>query len=225
MTVFRDIHVLKKWWQRILVTVVVFMLKLYWSTLRVKLTVECQKVVDEIRGPAIFVFWHNNLFLAYRLSRLLKKKYDMYALVSPSRDGAWLTELFDRLGIRTIRGSSKRNGLPALSNIFDKLSEGAFVAITPDGPRGPAYEFKKGTAMIAKATRANLVLVALKYSHYFVLPTWDKFKISLPFSKIYVDTKTFISETFANLTVREFSMVLENELTDLQRKLDPKDCF
>ncbi|MDR1173250.1 MAG: DUF374 domain-containing protein [Puniceicoccales bacterium] len=218
MTVRRDTHVLKKWWQRILAPIVVFILRLYWSTLGVKLTAECQKVVDTIQGPTVFAFWHNNLFAAYKLYRLLKKRHGVYALVSPSRDGAWLAEMFSRLGLETIRGSSNRNGLFAMDNISEKLTEGAFVAITPDGPRGPACKFKRGTAMVAKAAKANLVLVAVKYSHYFTLPTWDRFKVPYPFSKICVDSKTFPHGTFEDLTVRELSTTLEDELSNLQQK-------
>ncbi|MDR2603551.1 MAG: DUF374 domain-containing protein [Puniceicoccales bacterium] len=222
MTVRRDTHELKKWWQRILVSIVVFILRLYWSTLSIKLTAECQKVVDEVQGPTVFAFWHNNLFAAYKLYRLLQKKPSMYALVSPSRDGAWLAEMFGRLGIQSIRGSSNRNGLSAMDNIFKKLAEGAFVAITPDGPRGPICKFKRGTAMVTKATKTNLALVAVKYNHYFTLPTWDRFKVPYPFSKICVDTKTFPCETFEDLTVRELSTVLEDELISLQQKIDSR---
>jgi lysophospholipid acyltransferase (LPLAT)-like uncharacterized protein len=107
-----------------------------------------------------------------------------------------------------------------MDNIFEKLAEGAFVAITPDGPRGPVCKFKRGTAMVAKATKTNLVLVAMKYRHYFTLPTWDRFKIPYPFSKIYVDSKTFPCGTFANLTVKELSTALEDELISLQQKID-----
>ncbi|MDR0742244.1 MAG: DUF374 domain-containing protein [Puniceicoccales bacterium] len=220
MIVRRDTHELKKWWQRILVSVVVFILRLYWSTLRIKLTTECQKVIDEAQGATVFALWHNNLFIAYKLRRLLKKKHSMYALVSPSRDGAWLAEMFSRLGIGTIRGSSNRNGLSAIDNILEKLAEGAFVAITPDGPRGPVCKFKRGTAMVTKAIKTNLVLVAVKYNHYFTLPTWDGFKIPCPFSKICADIKMFPSGTFENLTVKELSTVLENELIGLQQKID-----
>ncbi|MDR1528616.1 MAG: DUF374 domain-containing protein [Puniceicoccales bacterium] len=222
MTVHRDTHVLKKWWQRILVPIVVSMLRLYWSTLAIKLTVECQKVVDEIQGPTVFALWHNNFFAAYKLCRLFKKKHSMYALVSPSRDGAWLAEIFSRLGIQTVRGSSNRNGLFAMDNISEKLAEGAFVAITPDGPRGPFCKFKRGTAMLAKAVKTNLVLVAVKYSHYFTLSTWDRFKVPYPFSKICVDAKTFPHGTFEDLTIKELSAVLENELVDLQQKIDSR---
>ncbi|MDR2432732.1 MAG: DUF374 domain-containing protein [Puniceicoccales bacterium] len=222
MIVRRDTHVLKRWWQRILVSIVVFILRLYWSTLGIKLSAECRKMLDEVQGPTVFAFWHNNFFAAYRLYRLLRKKHSTYALVSPSRDGAWLAEIFSRLGIRTIRGSSNRNGLFAMDNISEKLTEGAFVAITPDGPRGPVCKFKRGTAMVTKTTKTNLVLVAMKYSHYFALPTWDRFKIPYPFSKICVDSKTFLCETFENLTVKEFSTVLEDELISLQQKIDSR---
>jgi lysophospholipid acyltransferase (LPLAT)-like uncharacterized protein len=107
-----------------------------------------------------------------------------------------------------------------MNNISKKLMEGAFVAITPDGPRGPVYKFKRGTAMVAKATKTNLVLVAIKYNHYFTLPTWDRFKIPYPFSKIRVDSKTFPCGTFEDLTAKELSTVLEDELTGLQQKID-----
>jgi lysophospholipid acyltransferase (LPLAT)-like uncharacterized protein len=109
-----------------------------------------------------------------------------------------------------------------MDNISEKLMEGAFVAITPDGPRGPVYKFKRGTAMVAKATKTNLVLIAMKYSHYFTLPTWDRFKIPYPFSKICVDSKTFPYENFENLTVKELSTVLEDELINLQQKVDSR---
>jgi lysophospholipid acyltransferase (LPLAT)-like uncharacterized protein len=225
MIVRCNTHVLKEWWQRVLASIVVFILKLYWSTLGIKLTGECQKVVDETQEPTIFAFWHNNFFVAYKLCRLLKETHNMYALVSPSRDGAWLAEIFSRLNIQTIRGSSNRNGLSAVKNMSEKLAKGAFVALTPDGPRGPVYKFKKGTAMIAKATKTNLVLIAIKYSHYFILPTWDKFKIPYPFSKICVDTKTFFYETFEDLGTKELSKKLEDELISLQHKIDSRNCI
>jgi lysophospholipid acyltransferase (LPLAT)-like uncharacterized protein len=221
MTKVYKVQTLKKWWQRVIVAIIVAILKLYWATLKIKQSDDVKQMLRTLKTKTIFSFWHNNLFVAYALKKLLEGK-NVYGLVSPSRDGAWLSEIFHSLGIETIRGSSKRNGLSAIGNMIEKLSSGTFVAITPDGPRGPKYKFKVGTAMIAKKAKADVVIVAAKYKYYFTLPTWDKFKVPLPFSKIYVKCKAFRYEEFEHLPTAKLSNMFEKQLNELQTITDGK---
>jgi lysophospholipid acyltransferase (LPLAT)-like uncharacterized protein len=215
MAHFIQIQTLKRWWQRALVMIIATTLRLYWCTLRVRLSSEGRQIANSIAKGTIFAFWHSNLFAAYILKKLLKKMR-ICGLVSPSRDGAWLTEIFGTLGIETIRGSSKRRGLSAVGDMVKELGNGASVAITPDGPRGPAYEFKIGTAMTAKKAMADVVLVALKYDCFFTLPTWDKFRIPLPFSKVHVHGKMFRFEDFEHMAAEDLTALLERDLNALQ---------
>ncbi|MDR1413480.1 MAG: DUF374 domain-containing protein [Puniceicoccales bacterium] len=219
MTNFHKIQTLKKWWQQAVVAIGVMLLKLYWSTLRIRLSDAAKQTLCSLEKRAIFAFWHSNLFVAYALKKTLGKK-NVYGLVSPSRDGAWLTEIFHTLGIDIIRGSSSRNGLSAISSMTEKLLGGAFVAITPDGPRGPKHKFKIGTAMIAKQAKADVVIVATKYNHFFTLSTWDRFKVPLPFSGICVNSKTFYHKDFEHLSTMELSKTFEKGLNDLQTITD-----
>ncbi|MDR1595800.1 MAG: DUF374 domain-containing protein [Puniceicoccales bacterium] len=208
------IQTLGKWWQRVLVHIVVVLLKAYWATFRIVLSDEAKRATRAVRGGTIFAFWHENLFAAYSLKNLVSGA-DMYGLVSPSRDGAWLAGIFDKLAIKTIRGSSKRGGLSAIDVMVQKLAEGASIAITPDGPRGPRHKFKNGTAMTAKRANADIILVAVKYSSFFTLPTWDKFKVPFPFAKICVDCKTFPHESFKDIHTAELTTALGKCLNTL----------
>ncbi|MDR1433123.1 MAG: DUF374 domain-containing protein [Puniceicoccales bacterium] len=218
MSHFIRIQTLKKWWQRTLVAIIAAALRLYWMTLRVSLSDEGHQITNSIESGTIFVFWHSNLFAAYTLKKFLKKKR-ICGLVSPSRDGAWLAEIFNALGIETIRGSSKRRGLSAIGDMVRELGDNTSIAITPDGPRGPACKFKIGTAMTAKKAKADVVVVALKYGHFFTLPTWDKFKVPLPFSRVRVRVEMFRFKDFERTTAEELTTLLEKQLNGMQAKI------
>jgi lysophospholipid acyltransferase (LPLAT)-like uncharacterized protein len=214
------VQTLKKWWQRLLVVIFVWFLKLYWSTLRIRISLKTKKTIDLIEAPAIFAFWHSNLFVAYPLKKTLTQSPMIYGLVSPSRDGAWLAEIFRLLNVVAIRGSSKRGGIAAIADMSAKLTEGAFVAITPDGPRGPVHKFKPGIAMLAKQSNADVALVATKYNRHTTLSTWDRFKIPFPFSKVDVNVRVFPNEDFCNLSPEAVTGMLEKELNSMTSELE-----
>ena len=60
------------------------------------------------------------------------------------------------------------------------------IAITPDGPRGPRYHLHPGAIKLAQLTGAPIVPIQLDCSHRFTFPTWDRFQLPLPFSRIRV---------------------------------------
>jgi lysophospholipid acyltransferase (LPLAT)-like uncharacterized protein len=150
---------------------------------------------------------------------MFRKKIQIYGLVSPSSDGAWLAEILGAIGIKAIRGSSKRNGISAISTIVQKLREGACVTITPDGPRGPINKFKNGAAMVAQRAESNVVAFAFGYGCHISLSTWDRFKIPLPFSRIRVGGKMLHFSDFASLPTKKITEMFEAEMELLQSKL------
>lgn len=214
------IQVLKKRWQMVFGTVLVFLLKLYSKTLFVrpsKLACEWKK---QSQKPAIFAFWHDNLLSIYKIKKLLPKSSKIAGLVSPSRDGAWLSYLFSKVGIDSVRGSSKRRGLSAISIMTDKLKNGSFIAITPDGPRGPSHVFKNGVAMTAQSAQCDVVLIAIHPSLYFTIPSWDKLKVPVPFSKIYTDIVTISFSEIKDLETVSITNLLQEKLLRLQKNLE-----
>jgi len=66
------------------------------------------------------------------------------------------------------------------------LASGRDVVITPDGPRGPAYELGPGIIFLAQKSGAAVVPMSLEYSRCWRLESWDRFIVPRPFAKVRV---------------------------------------
>jgi lysophospholipid acyltransferase (LPLAT)-like uncharacterized protein len=108
------------------------------------------------------------------------------ALISASRDGDLLADAVQRFGYDVIRGSSSRLGASAILQLTQVLASGGDVVITPDGPRGPAYELGPGIIFLAQKSGAPVVPVNLEYSRCWRLGSWDRFIVPQPFAKVRV---------------------------------------
>jgi lysophospholipid acyltransferase (LPLAT)-like uncharacterized protein len=91
-----------------------------------------------------------------------------------------------RFGFDVVRGSSSRMGATALLELSEILASGRDVLLTPDGPRGPAYELGPGVIFLAQKTRAPVVPINMEYSSCWRVKSWDRFIIPRPFSKVRV---------------------------------------
>jgi hypothetical protein len=60
------------------------------------------------------------------------------------------------------------------------------VVITPDGPRGPAYELGPGIIFLAQKTGAPVVPVDMEYSSCWRIKSWDRFIVPRLFAKVRV---------------------------------------
>jgi len=97
-----------------------------------------------------------------------------------------LTDAIHRFGYDVIRGSSSRLGASAILQLTQMLASGRDVVITPDGPRGPAYELGPGIVFLAQKSGATVLPMNLEYSGSWRLGSWDRFIIPKPFSKVRV---------------------------------------
>lgn len=139
-----------------------------------------------VEGNYIAALWHNRLLL---ISFVLKKFFPQRpgaGLISASRDGDMIADVTRRFGFDVVRGSSSRMGASALLELSEVLASGRDVLITPDGPRGPAYELGPGIIFLAQKTGAPVVPVNMEYSSCWRVKSWDRFIIPQPFSKVRV---------------------------------------
>lgn len=203
-------------WRKFLLYPFVLFLKIFALTVRIKLSDRMFEFLNTHKNSAIIAFWHQNLFLIWKINKMLQTTLPMYGLVSPSSDGAWLSAFFDLFNIKSVRGSSGRRGTSALHELQLKLQEGANVAITPDGPRGPVKKFKPGVPALALRSKTNIVLLSIKHSSFWKLNTWDKFIIPKPFSTLTIDCKKLLYKDFQSLSILELKSMLERELQALQ---------
>jgi len=107
----------------------------------------------------------------------------MHMLISAHRDGRIIADAVSYFGIQTIAGSTRRGGSAALRTMLKKLKEGDCVAITPDGPRGPAMSVSIGIVNTARLAEVPVVPITYATSRRRILPSWDDFHVALPFGR------------------------------------------
>ena len=104
----------------------------------------------------ILTFWHAHLLLMLHAGY----RKPIAALVSQSKDGEIIARVFDRYGVESARGSSTRGGAAGLRDMVRRAREGWNLAVTPDGPRGPARIAKDGVVVVAQLTGLPIMPVA-----------------------------------------------------------------
>lgn len=143
------------------------------------------KAIESLRDqrrPFIFSLWHGQL-----LPLLWHHRDQQIAVViSEHRDGELVARLAQSLGYRLIRGSSTRGGERALLSLVRDLREGREAAVTPDGPKGPAFKYAPGALIAAQRSGAAILPIAAHASSAWRLRSWDSFLVPKPFAKVTV---------------------------------------
>jgi lysophospholipid acyltransferase (LPLAT)-like uncharacterized protein len=135
-------------------------------------------------------FWHGRIPLGPACREVLAKK-PRKVIISLSADGEFIARAMERLSFPAIRGSSARSteakddkgGAGALREALKFIRSGGVVAITPDGPRGPAQVMAAGAVTLAKLSGAPVFLFGLCARPAFRLKSWDKTLLPLPFGR------------------------------------------
>lgn len=181
--------------RRLLLIPLWLLARLWTGTWRFEVSPEARAHLADTSSPTILLFWHNRLFLLTEIYRRFRLPRPTYGLVSASNDGAWLAAVLALAGVRTVRGSSSRRGREALFELAAKVSAGNDLAITPDGPRGPAYSFAPGAAILVRRTGARLLLIGSSVGGAWRLRSWDRFILPRPFSKIVIKARLIPAES------------------------------
>jgi len=112
------------WHQRLLALVIFALVRTIAATLRYRLDDHSGYFSGALKEQMIFALWHNRLALSATLYRryvwrhLHKRR--IAGMVSASRDGGLLAEIFGRFGIEPVRGSSSRRGPQALREMVSR---------------------------------------------------------------------------------------------------------
>jgi Kdo2-lipid IVA 3' secondary acyltransferase len=164
----------------------VWLLKMLARTLRYEVDDRAGIVGKPAREHFIGALWHNRLLIFPLVLRRFFPDRHGAALISASRDGDLLSDAIHRFKYDVVRGSSSKLGASALLQLGEELTAGRDVVITPDGPRGPAYELGPGIVFLAQKTGAQVLPVNMEYSSCWRVKSWDRFIIPKPFCKVRV---------------------------------------
>lgn len=173
-------------WQRLGLWFLGLVMRAWGASLRFETTEASLRQLRKTDEPVAMVLWHNRLFLGAEIFRRFRQGRPVYALVSASKDGAWLAAFFAMAGLRTVRGSSSNRGREAAILLVNVLRSGADIGITPDGPRGPRYDFKQGGLVVARRAQVPILLLGGTFESAWIVPSWDRFCLPRPFSRVRV---------------------------------------
>jgi len=162
------------------------LLQLWGRTLRYEIEDRAGIVGRPVTENHIGALWHNRLLVFPLILRRFFPQRHGAALISASRDGDLLADAVRRFGYDVVRGSSSRLGASAFLQLTQVLAAGRDVVITPDGPRGPAYELGPGIIFLAQKSGAAVLPINLEYSRCWRLGSWDRFIVPRPFAKVRV---------------------------------------
>ncbi|MFN2565931.1 MAG: lysophospholipid acyltransferase family protein [Gemmatimonadaceae bacterium] len=144
--------------------------------------VEIVAALRAARQPIVFTLWHGQMLPLLWHHR----GQGIAVLISEHRDGEIIARVASTLGFRTIRGSTYRGANRALVGLMRELRAGHDVAVTPDGPRGPAGHFAPGALVAAQRAGAPIVAVGVAATRAWRLRSWDGFMIPKPFARVTV---------------------------------------
>jgi len=175
-------RILEKTWAQSLVSfLIACYLRFAYATSRWEVrgwdTIQTQYDAEQ---PFIVCFWHARMIMA---TFGWQNTVQLSMLSTPHRDGKIAAMTYNRLGIKTIWGSTKKGGTEAARGMIRALKGGEAVAITPDGPKGPRQRMQSSAIDIARMSGAKLIPVTAASSASKILSTWDRLQIPTPFSR------------------------------------------
>ncbi len=193
----------------------------YWIIRLIYLTMRVEFVNDmpcreHIRGGGnyILAFWHGQL-LMMPYSYFGKKGVTI--LVSHHSDGELVARTVSGFGIKSVRGSTTRGWFGGFKAMLQAVRGGRDLAITPDGPRGPARVAQSGVIQLASKTGLPIIPVAFDASKKRSFKSWDSFMVPRLFSRgVFVyGAPVFIKKRLSAEGTEAARESLEDTLNDL----------
>lgn len=186
-----------------------------------KINIKNGKAVEQFlkeKKRIVLAFWHGTMLIPWFVHR----DKNFAALVSKSKDGGLLERVLKPLNYKVVRGSSHTGGSVALGVLVDLARHERSVAITPDGPRGPAHKLKAGAVVAAKRANVPLVLLGVGYQKKRELSSWDKFQVPKFFSRINIiySDPIVIDRDLSYEETTKLIETCENKLNELQREAE-----
>ena len=131
--------------------------------------------------PFIIVNWHGRLSMVpYAWDW---KAWDLTILSFDHPAAQVMVDTVRRLGIHVLVLKPKGSNTGVLRQAVKAYRSGHCIGITPDGPLGPHLVMKPGAVELAAICRAQIAPVTFSVKRRFVLKTWDRFVLPLPFGR------------------------------------------
>jgi len=170
----------------------------------------------------IFCLWHSFVPLALISATPLIPKFLDRAPQAWMQHPIWYMKpihvLLRLMGVKKIiMGSTGHSGREAAEQLLDHLRQGCSTVLNPDGPHGPAFVLKKGILHLSLESKVPVVALRFSSSNFRELRTWDRKKLSYPFSTVEMEIGEPIHVTKENFAYAHD--LIERKLGDFRNAI------
>jgi lysophospholipid acyltransferase (LPLAT)-like uncharacterized protein len=165
--------------------------------------------------PFIVCLWHDRLMLA---PCVWKWKKPLHVLASNHRDGKFIAKVVENFSMPAIYGSTGK-GVVAAKKLIKLSRAGEYVAIIPDGPRGPRHKLAPGVIAISKLANTDILTFSFCVKRFYRFNSWDRFILVWPFNYgVMVWGKPITPEELKGLSEKEAVALVENRINDTSKE-------
>lgn len=168
--------------------------------------------------PILYLTWHGRMVLPVFAHR----HEGIVAMISEHGDGEIIAQTVQRLGYRTVRGSSTRGGQKAFREMLKHLKQGDHCTILPDGPQGPRLVVKMGAIMLAQRSGAVILPLVGAAGKPIFFNSWDRFMLWKPLSRLLLSygAPIVIARNISVDDLEAQRLAVEAALRNLQEQAD-----
>lgn len=199
-----------------------YLIRLYFTLVRIR-TINEDIIFNHLEGgkKAIVAIWHQRIMLALGYAKKFRA-YRPSVMISQSRDGDMIADVYSHFNFRPVRGSSSRGGKEALAVMIADLSQNPFAVHVLDGPRGPKGVVKPGLVVMAQLSGVPIFPAYLSVNKAWVLNSWDRTLIPKPFSTITVrwGDPIYVPERLNDETFESIREQIEQHMKENQIRED-----
>jgi len=166
------------------------------------------------QAPYLLSFWHARILMMPKAY----KGWNGSMMISEHRDGAFIADAVELMGIASSRGSSTRGGARALLEMIRLARSGTPLGITPDGPKGPREVVQPGTVQLAKKSGLPIRAVCYATKRHWRANSWDRFYIPKPFTRgvFVIGEPVFADQDNDEENLKKFQQAMD----DVQHQAD-----
>lgn len=165
--------------------------------------------------PFAVCLWHDRLMLAPCVWHYEKP---LHVLASNHSDGKLIAKVVENFSMPAVFGSTGK-GIAALKHLIRLIKGGEYIAIIPDGPRGPRHKLAAGVIAVSKLAKTDILAWSFCVKRYFRFNSWDKFIFIWPFNRgVCVWEEPIKYEDIKDLTEDEAILLVENRINSASKK-------
>ena len=133
--------------------------------------------------PIMLCVWHGRLLFP---SWYIRHHTTLHIISSRHADSEILAHILRKWGYGLIRGSTNKGGMNVIKEMTTIFNKGGMIAVTNDGPKGPARIAKSGSIGLAIKNNVKIITVTGSATKYWQVKSWDRFMLPKPFGKIQI---------------------------------------